>query len=308
MKALKIVAAAGLLACGQGKTATAPPQAPRGLPPWDGRRAFTDSIRFDGLSRDFIVHLPVGYDHVARKPVVLVFHGSGGNAQGMQTHSGLDAFGDAEGFGIVYANAVRAWAEDCAGCSAGDALGIDDLGFVRALVDTLTANWAIDPARVFATGFSQGAMFIQRLACEPGTPVAGIASVGATLRAATAAVCGQGAFRPRPLSVLLMHGTLDNTLPAGGRGSGPTGAVSLDSAVAVWRSVDGCGPTPVITFEPDSSTSPRVRSEAFGGCAPGSRLRLEVLEGLGHEWPRPTLNPSGIDASRIIMDFFTGNR
>lgn len=55
-----------------------------------------------------------------------------------------------------------------AGSCCADALreNVDDVGFVSALIGRLVKERAVDPARVYATGMSNGAQLSYRLACE----------------------------------------------------------------------------------------------------------------------------------------------
>ena len=47
---------------------------------------------------------------------------------------------------------------------------VDDLGFVDAMLDELEQRFCIDADRVYSTGYSNGAFFSYRLACERSDP------------------------------------------------------------------------------------------------------------------------------------------
>ncbi len=57
-----------------------------------------------GGERSFILHLPPDFRTRVPLPVLLAFHGGGGNAPGFQKYAGLDARADALGFAVVYPN------------------------------------------------------------------------------------------------------------------------------------------------------------------------------------------------------------
>lgn len=59
-------------------------------------------------------------------------------------------------------------------------LGIDDVKFVRQLLQSLEAAYAIDTTRIYATGISNGGFMTSRLGCEMGNKLAAIAVVAAT--------------------------------------------------------------------------------------------------------------------------------
>jgi polyhydroxybutyrate depolymerase len=81
--------------------------------------------------------------------------------------------------------------------------GVDDVAFIRALIDRVTRQYAIDPHRVYAAGMSNGAMMTELLGCRLANGVAAIAPVAGPMPEPLEAGC-----RPaRPVPVLEIHGT-----------------------------------------------------------------------------------------------------
>ena len=139
---------------------------------------------------------------------------------------------------------IRTWnaggGRDGATCVSGDACkrDVDDVGYVRALLADVGRRIAVDPKRVFATGFSNGAALAHRLACEAADLFAAVAPVSGENQAALAA-CAPS----RPVAVLSIHGTLDRCWPyAGGAGACiATGRyVSVEETLAGWAARNGC--------------------------------------------------------------------
>jgi poly(3-hydroxybutyrate) depolymerase len=135
------------------------------------------TLEVAGARRGYLLYLPSSWQRGRPVPLVLVFHGAGGRSAGMARHTGFSRVAEREGFAVVYPDGVgRRWND---GRGIGGAR--DDVGFVRALVDSLERELGIDRRRVYATGISNGAMFAHRLACDlPGVlaaiaPVAGAA-------------------------------------------------------------------------------------------------------------------------------------
>ena len=56
-----------------------------------------------------------------------------------------------------------------------------DIEFVEAIIDELSSAYAIDSARIYATGYSIGSMFTYELACHLSDRVAAIASFAGTM-------------------------------------------------------------------------------------------------------------------------------
>ena len=60
------------------------------------------SLAVGGVTRTYLVHLPPRVGDRGPLPVVLAFHGGGGNGSGFKAYAGLDALADREGFVVVY--------------------------------------------------------------------------------------------------------------------------------------------------------------------------------------------------------------
>jgi polyhydroxybutyrate depolymerase len=234
------------------------------------------TIDVDGVRRAYLVHVPPGLDRSKPAPLVLVFHGAGSDAESMVRATGFDAMADRERFVVAYLRARRpALRYDADMGSASN-----DVRFVRALLERLRGRLAVDPRRVFATGFSNGAAFCYRLAAEMPEEVAAIAPVAGYLPASLRA--GQSA----PVSLLATHGTRD-------------ARVEADPAeVARWASWCGCAGTPVPAPAPD--LAPLRARRLVHPCPEGVGVAFLTIEGAGHEWP----GGAGGPLSRAVWDFF----
>ncbi|NBP65411.1 MAG: T9SS C-terminal target domain-containing protein [Bacteroidetes bacterium] len=145
-----------------------------------------DSIYVDGRWRTFLTHLPTGYNNSNQYPLVLAFHGGSPlGYQSIQYQSGLSEKADTSSFIVVYPEGTkvagnRTWnAGGC--CAPATALNIDDIGFVNSLLNTLFSTKPIDTTRVYATGFSNGALLCYRLANQLTNRFAAIAPVAGDL-------------------------------------------------------------------------------------------------------------------------------
>jgi poly(3-hydroxybutyrate) depolymerase len=170
-----------VLGAAQGK-ADATPDAPDALadppclPRVQSAGDTTHAVTIEGVERIYRLHIPAAI--AARPtPVVLAFHGGGGNAEAVELGGHFIAKSDLEGFVLVRGEGtldpppinpradVRVWnAGVCCGKAVAD--DVDDVGYVRAVLDDLASRVCIDDARVFATGLSNGALLAHRLGCE----------------------------------------------------------------------------------------------------------------------------------------------
>jgi polyhydroxybutyrate depolymerase len=276
--------------------------------PGGGQRDYTKSLQFGGLTRTCYVHLPPGYDGTNSFPLVLALHGMGGDGPGMAGLTHFNAVADQGSFIVAYPDGIRRrWSFGPLPLLG----GIDDVGFIAALIAALSADLAIDPARVYAVGMSNGGGLVDLLACQRADLFAACAVVVATIAAFMQHVC-----RPaRPTSMMLILGTDDPLIPfAGGYGRRRQMLLSGSATAQHWARVAGCAPVPVVSYLPDiAHDGTRVRCEVYSGGREGAEVVLYVIEGGGHTWPggMPYLPERFIgktsrqmDASEVIWDFF----
>lgn len=257
--------------------------------PIPGPGDWVRSVEADGLDREFLVHVPPSYDGSARLPLVLAFHGTPSDAAEIRRITDFDRFADQHGFVAVYPESSHGdWATGCLACaSAADHARIDDVAFVRRVVQRLSSDLSIDRGRVVAVGFSNGALFVHHLACEAADLLAGAAIVGATLL--------DPAFVPpcrpsRAIPIALVHGDADPTFPPGGRVFGPgeesPRTISIDATLETWADLEGCFlATPPDPLPDVAADGTRVFLERRSGCDRGAEVRLWRIEGGGHTWP-----------------------
>ena len=222
-----------------------------------------------GLDRSYRVYKPAGLP--ASAPLVVMLHGGFGSAEQAERAYGWDQLADSAKFVVAYPDGIgRAWnVHGCCGRPARE--NIDDVGFITAMVGTVSAELGIDSSRVFATGISNGGMMSYTLACNSGLFAAVGPDSATQLDACTT---------PRPTSVMHIHGTADRLIRYdGGPGAGfahidgpPVGDVN-----AFWRNVDRCA-APVATTDGPVTTSTST-------CPDNRGVVLITVDGGGHEWP-----------------------
>ena len=264
----------------------------------------TNVIQVGGLPRTYLVHEPADALPGELLPLLIVLHGAGGDGDRAERTTGFTADANDDSFLVAYPNGTTANAIDGelawnagACCGLAKTNNIDDVGFVMAMLAELEAIYPVDASRVFLVGFSNGGMLSYRLACEHGDVFAGVAVVAGALNYSP---CQP----PSPVSVLIVHGTTDATVPYGG---GPTNArtatrfgqftsTSVEFATDFWTGTDKCESDPV------STTEDPLALDSYLDCALGSRVEVATIAGGTHAWPR--LESAGVDASELILEFF----
>src|SRR5512134_2238968 len=172
-----------------------------------------------GRARSALLHVPPQAAQERPLPVVLNFHGASDDARSHQQYVGMDRLADRAGFVVVYPNGTGPLPDRLLTWNAGACCGpaqleqVDDVGFVRALLEELPRHLQVDSARVYATGLSNGAMLAYRLAVEAPERFAAIAPVAGGMAAKLSA--------PRaPIPLLHIH-SVDDPLVRYAGGLGP---------------------------------------------------------------------------------------
>lgn len=278
----------------------------------------TRTLTVGDLKRNYLVHIPPKYDSKKPTPVVLAFHGGGGNADSMIVFSGLNKKADDAGFIVVYPSGTGRL-EKVLTFNGGNCCGhamnnkIDDVEFTRKILDDLAKSANIDPKRVFATGMSNGGIMSYLLASKLSDRIAAIAPVGGPM--------GTETCKPkRPVSVIHFHGTDDEHAPfkggkgKGGKGKGLSGTefYSVEHSIQSWVKANGCEKEPVVTKLPDTAKDgTTITRKTYGSGKDGAEVVLIVIEGGGHTWPgqEPRLKALGkstknISANDLMWEFF----
>ncbi len=263
------------------------------------------ALPFGGLTRTYAVYRPARLEPAPA--LVVSLHGGFGTGAFDERAYGWDRLADRDGFVVAYPDGIgRAWnAGGCCGRPARE--GVDDVGFLTALIDHLVAQQRLDPDRVYVTGMSNGAAMAYRLACEAPGRLAAIGVVAGSL----AADCAH----PRPVSVLAIHGLADRNVPFAG-GVGAKGVTrfawaSVPDVLALWRRVDGCG-----AAQPQADGAVTITAAA---CAEGRAVTLITIAGAGHQWPGSVPRPAAalldpdppsplLDATATLWAFFRTHR
>lgn len=263
------------------------------LPMLAGAADLRGTLVHDGLERSYLLHVPTTLDASRPVPLVLVLHGGGGTGARMVqlTGGGFNTLAERDGFLVAYPDGIeKHWNDGRAGVTWRAHLGgVDDVGFIAALIERLTRDWPVDARRVYVTGASNGGMMAVRLGCELADTIAAIAPVIAAMPAALAPHCAPAAAA---LSVLFMIGVQDPLVPwEGGEvrlGRKNFGTVlSVAESVKFWVTHNRCRISPVVTDEPDRDPrdGTRVRRESYDSCRDGTAVVLYAIDGGGHTWP-----------------------
>ena len=239
------------------------------------------SITHDGMQRDYRLYVPEIYNGLESVPLVLNLHGYTSNAFEQEVYGDFRPIADTANFILVHPEGT----EDNTGTTFWNAFGslaetVDDLGFLSALIDSIDAEYNIDPQRVYSTGMSNGGFMSYTLACELSGKIAAIASVTGSMVEINLNACNP----TNPIPVMQIHGTADPTVPYLGT---PNGFVPVEDLVDAWAAKNGCGETPSVNPVPDVDMTDGCTAErwVYVGGDEGSTVEFYKIDGGGHTWP-----------------------
>ncbi len=284
-------------------------------PHMDQAGDYSFTLQHGGLPRKYRVHVPRSYNAGSPAPLLLAFHGGGGNMdyQASDENYGLISKSESAGFVVVFPNGFSklpsgkfaTWnAGNC--CADARDRNVDDVGFVRQIIRDVSAQLRIDHKRIYATGMSNGGMMAYRLACEMPDTFAAIAAVAGTDNTTQC--------KPKsPISILHIHAQNDDrVLYNGGAGrkfgdvSKVTDFTSVPATVSKWVAHNSCSPTPQRTLSVAGATCDR-----YAPCRGDGSVQLCVTDTGGHSWPgghkaRSDEPPSqALSANDVMWTFFT---
>lgn len=264
-----------------------------------------------GEEREYLLYVPDSYDPAEPTPLVISLHAGATWPAHQRNLSRWNRLAEENGFLVVYPSGtpqlfgtVKIW-RTTPGRVA------EDVQFLAALIDTLEAEYNIDPARIYANGMSNGGGMAFALSCGLSDRIAAVGMVAAAQQ-----LPPDGCPETRPVPMIAFHGTADTIVLFEG---GPLGDSfnpvkpvypPVREWVAGWARRNRCAESPAET----RVASDVVRTE-YPDCADGAAVVLYTLEGGGHSWPGGKPLPEwrvgptngNVDATREMWKFFLGH-
>lgn len=264
------------------------------------------------LTRPTTLRIPNGWKPTKKYPLLIFLHNyDAQHGNDTQDSGGLDVRGrmdmdqcgsfDDGAFSLVPNGLTdgvadhKIWNASPACCDTNN-IGTDDKGYiVQCVQNVIAAGWNVDLKRVMAIGYSNGAFLANALGCHFPTVfshVIGVAGAFDTLD-------GSGCAQTKTVSVLVIHGTNDTTVPyPGGIGNPPvsqrvpvTAVCSADQTVTFWAAVNNAssgslqapyGTIDLVTTGTPVGTGAETSQQAWSGTAADGQLEKWPMNGVDH--------------------------
>jgi polyhydroxybutyrate depolymerase len=261
------------------------------------------TMQHNGLTRSYRLYIPSAYTGDVPVPLLFNLHGYTSNAQQQELYGDFRGIADTANFILVHPDGTLDGSGNRFWNSFGASGGVDDVGFISALINKIDDEYNIDLSRVYSCGMSNGGFMSYRLACELGDRITAIASVTGTMPTNSLTSCNP--FKPTP--IMQIHGTADATVPYNGN----TFMTAIETVVNWWVNFNQCSPIPIITEVPDINTSDNCTAEHFlySNGTNGSTVEFYKITPGEHTWPGAPINIGvtnrDINASIEIWRFFS---
>ncbi|MEP6675649.1 MAG: PHB depolymerase family esterase [Ferruginibacter sp.] len=273
-------------------------------------------FNLNNVTREYMLHLPTDYSASKQLPLVMIFHGGGGNAKQMQRYMKMDAIADRESFITVYPQGINKQWNDGREFKASISEN-DDVQFISQLLDSLKLYYAVDMKKVFATGISNGGFFSIYLSYKLSDRFLAVAPVCASIPQRI-----DDEFRPAvPVSFLLINGTKDPLVPYNGGEVGNKltgnrgGCTSTEKTIKKYLAIDGITSAAVTENIPDENKTDNCTAVkyTYRNESNGTNVTLIKIINGGHALPGGSQYLPKIiigkvckdfDANEIIWEFF----
>lgn len=275
----------------------------------------TRTMEFDGTTRKYVEHIPASPN--GSMPVLFQLHGLGDNCNNF-SQLGFESLApnwiiitpEATEASIMGQPAGTAWAAGVGGenipyiNSIELNAGVNDEGFILAILDSLENNFDIDTDSIFITGFSMGGFMSNKMAVKHADRITAIASVSGTLGHFQA-------FEPTgKINTMHIHGTSDETISYADASFSYSGfsiqvGLGAEALVETWRNYNECGTEPTVyNFENTKNDGLTFEQYTYKNNETGNKtVFIKVNNGV-HTWYDAAHND--IDYTTEIYKFFIG--
>ena len=292
----------GTLACGTVGAATAAGTAHPVLAPHEGSYVF--ALKFDGLNRDYRLHVPPAAIYGQPLPLVLNLAGATQNGLLEELTSDMDPNADMNGYLVAYPDGTRISkvltpdpvAKNAQyGWNAGECCGlpvtkkINDVGFLLKVISDIAARTPVNLRRVYMTGISNGGMMAYAMASEASDHFAAISSVSGQVELPR--------IHPsRAVPTMEFHSINDPIAKFNGSpNANPLLRLSVMEGIDQWVKADKCSAkpnvgTPIVGAPGSISAGETATLITYTHCTSGAEVALWRFTGSGHVWPGSPLN------------------
>lgn len=249
------------------------------------------------VDRPASLFLPLNYSAKKAVPLLINLHGYSGKSDRHSSYTYLQMVAKERGVAYVAPDGTedslqnQFWNASTACCNFNE-VAIDDVAYLKTLIDEASQKVSIDPARIYLFGHSNGHFMSYKFACSTQGIVAAVAGLAGAIGDACEA---------SPTNILHIHGTADQTILYGGGELFEKKYPSVDKTLAQWEGVNGCSATDESSFDLLASVASNESTKRIYSC---SKADLELWR-INDGFHTPTLDKT---FASQIMDWFLARK
>ena len=225
----------------------------------------------NGLTYQYILTIPKSIVLGKKAPVNIVWHALSSSPEEARSLTPIDAVSEAAKTITVFPRSPdMSW--DAGSCCTTIVNGKrrDETVFAKELIKDFESKVCVDTHRVYTSGFSNGGMLSQMLACKMADVFAAAAPMGSTLT-----IPADQCTPSRPIPIFMINGTADPLV--GYTATAFAGGIPVPQAFQKWSALDMCTGMPMTTLQKGKATC-----STYSQCAVGTQVTLCSVEGMGH--------------------------
>ena len=245
-------------------------------------------LTHNNATRDYWVDYPE--NATGDTPLIIAMHGRYQFLVTFIPQSQMSNFANPQNVAVVYPQGLNFWGVPAWNPGVWWSNSVyDDVGYIDALIDSVSSNFAIDSNRIYACGFSNGGFMAYDLACELPDRIVAFGSVSGNFMMNS----NQDCTNEREIPIMHIHGTSDlivNYYP-------PTIDFSMASLEAMeWWSIEN-----ELTEQTIEALNDNVNIYTNSSLTSNTKfIHFQVIGG-GHEWFNYDW---GFHASEELLNFF----
>lgn len=247
----------------------------------------------DNLTREYLLYIPSSYNGTSEVPLLFNFHGFGGDVSNYINDADMRSIAETENFILVYPQGALLQGSSHWNPSLPhpeNKSDVDDLGFIEALISELSTDYMIDLKRIYACGYSNGAMMSYGLAFHKSDLIAAVGSI-------SGAMLDTDIFPSHPMPVIIIHGTSDGVLPYNGSAE----INSIEMVLNFWINNNNTNETPILVSENDNGTI--IEHYQYNQGDNNVSIEHYKIIGGNHIWFN--INYQGSNTSDLIWNFLS---
>ena len=236
-----------------------------------------------GGDRPVNVLLPADFLAQSPAPLLIDLHGYSGDSTSQSSFTFLQKTAYEQGFiyaapdGLKDSQGNQFWNASAACCNF-NANPVDDVAYIKSLIEEISERSSVDPKRIYLFGHSNGHFMTYKFACMYPQTVAAIAGLAGAMDTDPDSCSAKSA-----VNILHIHGMADGVISYSGGNLFQNAYTSAVQSVQRWAEIDKCVMNPVNGKEFDLVMSiAGTESVASTYSCPSSAVELWSINGGAH--------------------------